>query len=111
MSWFKDDVLEGLLADQNERLKQQNAWLQSQVEDLQNKVLEMKQQGFVHEPTIVRDLPEQGLPDVVDSAISQRASPNSALWGDLSDYAEAMIRNGVDPEHVADNILTGGSDA
>jgi hypothetical protein len=109
MSWFKKDVLETLLADQNTRLTEQNRWLQSQVESLQAKILEMKQQGFAHEPTHIQQMPSQSLPDVVDSALLNRARPGSALYGELAEWAQTMLHAEVDPEHVADKILNGGT--
>ena len=108
MSWFKNDVLETLLADQNTRLTEQNKWLQSQVESLQAKILEMKQQGFAHEPTHIREMPTQSLPDAVDAALTNRARPGSQLYGELAEWAQSMLASKVDPEHVADRILNGG---
>lgn len=105
MSWFKS-VLPELLRDQNERLKAQNDWLQSQVESLQAKILEMKQQGFVHEPTVVQKSMTPDLPDVVAAAI-EMAGPR--LAPDLTEWALSMLKNGVDPEHVADQLIKGGT--
>ncbi len=108
MSWFTNDWL---VKDQNDRLTKHNDWLQERVETLTTQILEMKQQGFVHEPTILRAPSEPSLPEVVESAISRRAPSGSTLYGDLAEYAQVMLGNGVDQEHLADNILTGAEDA
>lgn len=108
MSWFNGSYLVDLLKDQNQRLTGQNEWLQSRVETLTTQILEMKQQGFVHEPTIINKPLEDDLPDVVASAISA-AGPR--LEPELTEWARAMLRAGVDEEHVADNLLKGGNDA
>ena len=110
MSWFNSYLVD-LLKDQNERLTKQNDWLQGRVETLTTQILEMKQQGFVHEPTVIREVDAPKLPDVVEHAIMQRARPGSTDYGDLAEYALVMMGNGVDQEHIADQILTGAEDA
>jgi hypothetical protein len=112
MSWFNGSYLVELLKDQNQRLTEQNVWLQTRVEVLTTQILEMKQQGFVHEPLAVQKPMTQGLPDVVEAAIMTKAKPGSALYGELVDYAQAIMHTGeVDQEHLADHIMKGANDA
>ena len=111
MSWFRNDYLAEMLRDQNKRLAEQNGWLQAQVVRLTEQILEMKQQGFVHEPTFVPESMTPDLPDVVAAAIGSAAKPGSQLAGELTEWALAMLGNDVDPEHVADHLMRGASDA
>jgi len=112
MSWFGNNDLVRMIAEQNAALiKQDHEWLQRSIERLTKQILEMQKQGFVHEPTIVQERMTPDIPEVVATAIAAAARPGSALSGELTEWALAMLGNDVDPEHVADHLMRGSTDA
>ena len=61
------------------------------------------------DPPDVEMLPIPDLPEVIEQAMFDRATPGTFTWEGLRKYALDEMRKNVDPADIAQAILTGGS--
>ena len=97
------------LALERELLQTMIRHLQDENKRLTAAILEMKREGFVHQPRPEPEPDRPVVPKEVLAAILEVADPHEALYGEMMSTAQLLIDAGNDPEEVADMIRTGGN--